>query len=113
MSLDIELVENTCEHCGRYDVVYSANITHNLAGMAKEAGVYECLWHPERCGATRACHLIVPLTSAVLKMNADPDRFKAHDSPNGWGTYKNFLPWLEHLLAACHNRKDAEIEVSV
>ena len=113
MSLDIDLITNKCEHCGRYDVAYSANTTHNLADMAKEADIYECLWHPERCSVTKAGQLISPLTKAVLAMKKDPDRFKAHNSPNGWGMYRNFLPWLENLLGACHNHPDAEIEVSV
>ena len=34
--------------------VYSANITHNLGGMADEAGIYEALWRPEEVGIAKA-----------------------------------------------------------
>lgn len=36
----------------------------------------------------------------------------AYDSQNGWGTYDQFLPWLEQLLNACRENSDARIEVS-
>lgn len=39
-------------------------------------------------------------------------RFRAYDSPNGWGTYDNFVPWLEKYLAACEEYPDAEVRVS-
>jgi hypothetical protein len=35
-------------------------------------------------------------------MTEDPDYYKQFDSPNGWGTYKDFLPWLIKLH---HNLK--------
>lgn len=35
-----------------------------------------------------------------------------NNSPNGWGTYKYFVPWLEKYLAACKEYPDAVVEVS-
>lgn len=99
MSLDIDL----------YARVYESNITHNLGTMAKAAGVYDCLWRSPENGFRLAGQLIDPLRDGISRMEADPKRFKAMDSPNGWGTYKVFLPWLERLLEACIANPDAEI----
>lgn len=103
MSLDIDLYTPD-------DRIYGANITHNLGPMAQAAGIYDCLWRAPENGFTQADQLIEPLTAGIAKMKADPKRFKAMNPPNGWGTYENFLPWLERLLDACITNPDAEIE---
>ena len=112
MSLDIYLTENTCPTCGRGDEVFAANITHNLTDMADEADLYGPLWRPEENGVTTAQDLIAPLETGIAAMRADPPRFNAHDSPNGWGTYKVFLPWLKNLLEACRENPTATVRVS-
>ncbi len=33
-------------------------------------------------------------------------------SVNGWGTYKNFVPWVAKYLAACEEYPDADVSVS-
>lgn len=81
--------------------------------MAGEAGIYECLWHPERVGVVTASQLIEPLANALKAMREDPERFKKFDASNGWGTYAKFVPWLEHLLAACVRTPDAIVSVSI
>lgn len=124
MSLDVALYGPAyeekcwCPSCGdehtaeRRPELYEANITHNLGAMAREAGIYETVWRPEEVGVTKARQLIEPLTKAVEEMRADPQRFKAHNSPNGWGLYEHFLPWLERYLAACREHPDADVSVS-
>ena len=112
MSLDVYLVPNKCPHCGRADEGFSQNITHNLANMADEAGVYGVVWRPEENGITTARQLIEPLRKAIANMKADPKRFKKHNSRNGWGLYEHFLPWLEKYLQACEKMPDAIVSVS-
>jgi hypothetical protein len=112
MSLDIYLTENHCAHCGQSKEVFSANITHNLCAMAKEACVYGVLWSPEENGIQTAGQLIEPLQQAIYDMIVDPPRFKAHDSPNGWGTYEDFLLFLKDLLSACMRHADATVRAS-
>lgn len=117
MSLDVYLRTTiTCPHChlvaGEGNEVYEANITHNLTRMAAEAGIYKPVWRPEEVGITEASQLVEPLTKGIELMKADPDRFKAHDSPNGWGIYDDFLPWLERYLQACIDNPKATISVS-
>jgi hypothetical protein len=106
MSLDVTLsrIQRT--------TVYDANITHNLNDMAEAAGIYKHLWRPEELGITRAQELIEPLTNGLALLKSDPERFKAFDSPNGWGLYVHFVPWVKNYLNACIEYPDAEISVS-
>ena len=101
MSLDVYLSTPACPTCGRNDELFHANITHNLSEMAGELGIYPALWCPEAVNVTCAADLIVPLTAAIEKMQADPEHWQSYDSPNGWGLAVNFLPWLVRYRAAC------------
>jgi hypothetical protein len=112
MSLDVYLRPNKCPHCGRSDEGFSSNITHNLGKMAEEAKIYGIVWRPEENGIKKAKHMIEPLRKAIADMKANPERFKKHNSPNGWGMYEDFVPWLEKYLKACEDDPEAEIEVS-
>lgn len=67
---------------------------------------------PEENGITTAEQLIEPLEKAIADMKARPKYYEQFNSPNGWGTYKNFVPWLEKYLAACKEYPDAVVEVS-
>lgn len=106
MSLDVYL-EKVMPCC-----VYSSNITHNLTKMAKEAGIYWHLWHPEDIGITKAHELIEPLTLGLATLKADPERFEKFNSPNGWGMYEHFVPFVEKYLNACIEHPDADVSVS-
>lgn len=118
MSLDLYLNrpatdQTPCPHCngtgvepGAYD---SFNITHNLTEMAREAGIYECLW---RAKGT-AGEIVPKLRAAIEDMRKRPEHYRKFDSENGWGTYDDFLPWLEELLAKCEEHPDAILEASV
>jgi len=108
MSLDIRLNKPAIEET----TVFDANITHNLGKMASEANIYGILWRPEENDITHAWQLIEPLRLAIDEMKDDPNRFKKHDADNGWGTYKDFLPWLERLLEACVEHPGAIIRTS-
>ena len=106
MSLSVTLKENGEE-------VYWANITHNLSTMAQEAGIYEELWSPNGINAIYASDIIAPLTEGLIKMALDPEYYEKFNSPNGWGMYCNFLPWIAKYIKACSDHPDALIEVSV
>ena len=112
MSLDVYLLSKRCPCCGRSNNGFHANITHNLTGMAEAAGIYREVWRPEECGIKTARQLIEPLRGGITRMKADPERFRAYDSPNEWGLYDNFVPWLERYLAACVESPDATVRVS-
>lgn len=106
MSLDVYLVEL------RPTEVYNANITHNLGSMAEAAGIYEHLWRPGEIGITKASQLIEPLRVGLALLESDPERFKKFDSPNGWGLYKYFVPFVRRYLKACVESPDADVRVS-
>ena len=105
MSLDVYLnaVRNT--------EVYSANITHNCNRMADESGIYYHLWRPEEIGITKAEQLIEPLRNGLELMKSDPERFIKLEADNGWGTYEQFVPWVESYLKACEENPDAKVSV--
>lgn len=119
VSVDGKLTKNVdCPHCQKgfevetSDFYFSQNITHNLGKMADAAGIYGCVWRPEEHGIETANQLIMPLTEGITLLKSDPERFKAFDSPNGWGTYENFVPWLEKYLEACQTCPKGTISVS-
>ena len=74
MSLDLYIDD---DHVG--------NITHNLSPMFAEAGVYEILWRGE---GLRAGDQIEALEDARIAMISEPERFRALNPPNGWGSYE-------------------------
>lgn len=116
MSLDISLFQDKCNACGakldHKTVLFETNTTHNLGVMAKEGRIYKLLWRPEELGVTQAKQIIEPLEKTIINMELDPQRYKKHDAPNGWGTYEQFLPWLKKLLDACKKYPSASLEVS-
>lgn len=92
--------------------VYWRNITHNLAEMASAAGIYQHLWRPDEIGVTEAVALIDPLTEGLKRLRAEPDKFRAYDPPNGWGSYEGFVTFVADYLAACRKYPSATIRVS-
>lgn len=121
MSLDVYLMAETpkkkhCFSCGSeyddYECFFEANITHNLGTMAEKAGIYQHLWRPEELGITKAGELIEPIRMGLLDMKARPEYYRQFDSPNGWGRYDHFVPWIEEYLRACINYPDAVIRIS-
>lgn len=106
MSLDVSLNKLMMTE------IYSANITHNLNVMSKEAGIYKHLWKPEELGITTAGQLIEPLTAGLALLKSDPERFKKFNPKNLWGEYANLVQFVEEYLNACISEPEAKIEVS-
>lgn len=120
MSLDVYLntidPEATCEACGQrvpnsMIEVYTSNITHNLGTMAREVGVYQACWRPEEIDITHAHQLIPILRTGIAELKENSDKYKLFDAPNGWGTYEQFVLWLEEYLSACVENPDALVRV--
>lgn len=107
MSLDVYLECECCE-----TELFSGNITHNLWAMADAAGVYEACWRPEEIGITRAHQLTPLLRPAIARLRTYPELFQQFDSPNGWGLYVNFVPWLEEYADACERYPNAKVRAS-
>jgi hypothetical protein len=99
--------------------VYTANITHNLNVMAEQAGIYKALWRPyqlhkdyvhcedykiemsfEDSVTIIASDIIDFIEQGLDLLKNRPDFFSKFDSPNGWGKYVNFVPFVEKYLNA-------------
>jgi hypothetical protein len=139
MSLDVMLYKNyhisydggkTLEP--KQEEVYSANITHNLGKMAEEAEIYEALWRPHKlkkgynvpendhhaeyeyeCSTTTLSNEIIPIIEkGLIDLKSRPKHFKKFNSPNGWGMYDNFVPFVENYLNALKEYPEAEVIIS-
>jgi hypothetical protein len=137
MSLDVSLYRNyhvsydggkTLEE--KREAVYSDNITHNLNAMADAAGIYEALWRPyqlkegynipdgdhdaeykfEEANPVKAREIIPIIEKGLEDMLARPEYYKTFDSPNGWGLYKNFVPFIEEYLGALKEYPESFVE---
>lgn len=97
---------------GAEENCFLANITRNLAKMADAAGLFESLWEPIEHGMSKAKDLVEPLTIGLYALKTHPERFKQLNAANGWGTYDQFVPWVEEYIDACKNNPEAEIYVS-
>lgn len=109
MSLDIYL---KYEEDGNNINVFDANITHNLGEMASKAGIYKALWRPEEIGAKEAKDIVFILEKGLAKLKKKPEYFSRFNSPNGWGMYEHFVPFVEEVLSACKQYPSAKITVS-
>ena len=105
MSLDVYLTEM------QPVTVYNGNITHNLGAMAKAAGIYQHLWRPEELQIAKANQLIEPLKKGLELLKSDAPRFEMLNSPNGWGMYEHFVPFVENYLNACIESPNADVGV--
>lgn len=124
MSLDIYLlnpeseVEKICPCCDRplltkepEEVLFFANITHNLNNMASAAGIYYHLWRPEEIGIEKASALIEPLTKGLSTLRKKKDILLDYNPTNGWGKYEDLVALVKDYLAACKTYPDAIVKV--
>lgn len=91
--------------------VFHANITHNLAEMAEKAGIYKTLWRPEEINAEKAKDIIEAVETGLKDLKERPEYFMRFDSPNGWGLYVDFVPFVEEYLKALKKNPESEIQV--
>lgn len=121
MSLDVSLYslekkKVLCYSCmhehEEQEMLYDANITHNLGKMAGEAGIYKALWRPEEIGAKYAKDIIDIVEKGLSDLKSRPEYFEQFNSQNGWGMYKNFVPFVEEYLDALKQYPNSEIYVS-
>ena len=119
-------------HTKEEEYTYNANITHNLGKMASEAGIYEALWRPYRLREDykefelyvdteyefesicriEAGDIIKLLETGLANLKERPGHFEKFNSPNGWGMYEHFVPFVEEYLEACKKYPKSIIEIS-
>lgn len=136
MSLDVSL--NRIKYVS-YDMetfmpeneeLFWANITHNLVKMSEAAGIYEALWRPYRLHkdyknfdiyeeemafedavTIYANDIVDIIEKGYIKLKLKPEYYSKYNSPNGWGSYENFVPWVEKYLEALKQYPDAKVIV--
>lgn len=110
--------------------LFWANITHNLGKMADAAGIYEALWRPymlhkdykhfdiydeeyefEKSVTIYAKDIVDIVEKGLKKMKNKPEYYAKFNSPNGWGLYENFVPWVERYLEALKEYPESIVEV--
>jgi hypothetical protein len=94
------------------DIVYHANITHNLGAMAKAASLYHALWRPDEMGITKARQLIPLLQAGLNLLVSDPEEYQALNPKNGWGDYEGLVKFVQDYLNACVQNPNTLVEVS-
>jgi hypothetical protein len=53
-----------------------------------------------------------PLADGVKRMEADPEKYREMNPPNGWGDYEGALKYLRTLAEACAEHPKCTIYVS-
>ena len=99
-------------HKTEMEYVYDSSMTHNLNTMAKESGIYKAIWRPEEISVHKAEGIIQLLEIGLVMLKSRPKYFKKFNSPNGWGTYEQFVPFVEEYLNSCKEYPNADIFVS-
>ena len=110
MSLDIYLQDPTAKN--EIEPLYCTNITHNLGKMADKAGIYKALWRPEKIDVKYAKDIIEIVEKGLKDLKARPEYFKQFNSPNKWGIYEHFVPFVTEYLEALKQYPESKIEVS-
>ena len=131
MSLDISLKDPTSTYEG--GSLYTDNITHNLGNMANEAGIYEALWRPyrlrkdydkglehsyekessyEESVTILAKDIIDIIKKGLEDLKKRPGYYEKFNSPNGWGRYEHFVPFVEDYLEALQEYPEAIVIIS-
>lgn len=82
------------------------NFTSNVAPMWGAAGADLAEFHDKLAGD---CATV--LHAARLEMEAHPEKYRAMDSPNGWGTYDDLMPRLAVLAAWFDRHPKATVKV--
>lgn len=91
--------------------LYSANITHNLNKMAMKAGICSCLWRPHDLWDNPTADKVIPIMEEGLeKLKSDPEHYKQFIASNGWGTYEDFVPFVEEVLNACKKHPKSTVK---
>lgn len=72
-------------------------------------GVYEI---ERSLPVVHARDLIEPLRAGLILLKSDPVRFEQFNTPNGWGVYEDFVPFVEKYLVACEENPAARVRVS-
>ena len=96
-------------HVPARKLAWETNMTHNLGKMFDRADVYRILWHGD---GLIAGEQVAALEAALALMVQSPVIFEPLSAPNGWGTYKQAVPWLREVIQAFKAHPTATLRCS-
>lgn len=112
MSLDVDLmVTKPCS-------VFSWNVTHNLGEMARQVDVgdgmnlYQVLWCPDEHDLSLAHEIADYLEIGWKILVANPEKYKAFNPSNGWGSYDGLVEFVARYRDACYENPFADLSIS-
>ena len=114
MSLDVDLYIDVDVGTDKpYQVLlYTFNITHNLAKMAHSCGLYDYMWAIEELGFKNASDLIDGLESGLGELRKNKQEYEKFNPKNHWGDYEGLVNVASEFLEACKSFPKANISVS-
>lgn len=101
MSYDVWIACKCCES----ELEPSTNYTYNVSGMLSDVGID---WYRQmnRMPVTDALPI---LEAAIAKLEADPEKYRAMNPENGWGSYDGLLRWLGVIKDQMHAHPDGMV----
>jgi hypothetical protein len=105
MSLDLYL---ECHHCKT--TLEDWNYTYNVSPMWFEA--MKSL-NPDHEGKMieieelTGAKAVLVVEKGLKALKADPEKYRALDPENGWGSYDEFVEHIPKLIEACEKHPDA------
>lgn len=110
MSLDLSYDLDVCQHCGRHaERVFDKNITYNLGPMWRAAGLP---FSDESIEGKPARDMLEPMRDGLVALLAEPEKFRAMNPSNGWGSYEGLVRFVEAAIAAADEYPDAIVRAS-
>ena len=88
--------------------VYETNITHNLAPMARKAGLYKPLWDSE---GKKAKTIIKDLRTGIDSMIENKRELEKLEPANGWGSFDGLLTNAVEALTVCGEYPEFKVVV--
>lgn len=85
-----------------------ANMTWNLRPMFAAVNDGN---GPQEWDGKSARDIAAILTLTLAAFDAEPDRFRAMNPPNGWGTFEGAREFAQEVLSACLNAPNAVVRV--
>lgn len=96
MGVDLYLQSKKCNECGHVESVGDdLGYTYNVGDMWREIYPEEKLLSIDEMTGQEAYKKLKHAHDELLK---NPDKFKAMNPPNGWGSYDTFLTFIEKLM---------------
>ncbi len=95
-----------CKCCG--SEAFEWNFTYNLAPMFSEAGIYGVL---VESNGRLAEDIVIAIETGLNLMRSDPDRFRPHNPPNGWGSYDIAVQGLTRYVKALQEYPDRMVRI--